>query len=199
MKGYRVLKRNLGAIFIFVLVVACTEKSSGFDLNGTYFAEVGNQYGIDPLLLYAVALAESASGRGEGNISPWPWTLRTGDRAIYSLTQAEAYAELEEIIKSQGERAVVDIGLMQVNLYWNGHRASSLSELLDPRSNIEIGAQVLLDALRSAPEDLELAVGRYHHWRKESVARAYGKRVIGIYGRLRKLAEQRTEPSIAQR
>ncbi|MEG6623896.1 hypothetical protein V2B08_31720, partial [Pseudomonas aeruginosa] len=39
----------------------------------------------------------------------------------------------------------------------------------------------------SAPNDLELGVGRYHAWEDEIRARNYGSRVLAIYRNLRDL------------
>ena len=73
----------------------------------------------------------------------------------------------------------IDVGLMQVNLQWHGHRATP-DALLDAGTNLDVAAAILAAAIASAPGDPELGIGRYHHWRNETVARAYGRRVLAV-------------------
>jgi hypothetical protein len=100
---------------------------------------------------------------------------------FYSSREA-AVANLERLMNKYRPIAI-DVGLMQVNLRWHGHHVSA-TELLDGRRNLEIAADILAEALRSAPGDAELGVGRYHQWRDEGVARRYGRRVLALLQRL---------------
>ncbi len=55
-----------------VLVLSAALLSStanAIDLSGTIFDKAAKAHNLDPLLVYSVALAESASGRGNGSIS----------------------------------------------------------------------------------------------------------------------------------
>ena len=74
-----------------------------------------------------------------------------------------------------------DVGIMQVNLHWNGSRVSSYEDLLDQEKNIMTGAEVLAEAIESSPGDLELGIGRYHNWDDEDRARNYGSRILAIW------------------
>jgi soluble lytic murein transglycosylase-like protein len=80
----------------------------------------------------------------------------------------------------------IDVGIMQINLHWHGHRVNDPAELLDPETNLLVGASVLATAIRSAPDDLALGIGRYHSW-QEKRARDYGKRVLAIVHNLQGL------------
>ena len=80
----------------------------------------------------------------------------------------------------ESEKYQLDIGLMQINLHWHGHRVSSAAELLDPITNLTVGSSILAEAIKSSPNDLELGIGRYHSWNEER-ARWYGQRVLSIY------------------
>ena len=82
--------------------------------------------------------------------------------------------------------AAVDVGLMQVNLRWHGHRIASPEELLEPERNLEIAAGILSEALATAPGDLELGIGRYHS-PNEARARDYGRTVLTIWQGLQQL------------
>lgn len=158
--------------------------ANAFSLAGTQFQYVGESKGIDPILIYSVALAESAYGKGRGSIAPWPWTLRTATTPYYEASQQEAATVLNKIIQQRGNKTSVDIGPMQVNLRWNGHRVNNPTELLNFKTNIEVGTDILLEAIASAPGDLELGLGHYHHWESDVVARSYGRKILTIYEQL---------------
>ena len=95
----------------------------------------------------------------------------------------ELRGKLNELIKSYGR--VIDIGLCQANLFWHGHRVNKPEDLLDPQTNLRVANQVLLESIASARGDLELGIGRYHHWTDPTRARNYGSRVLAIYRNLR--------------
>jgi len=154
-------------------------------LSDTLFEQAGLRFGLDPLLIYSVALAESGAGRGNGNVSPWAWTLRAPKKPFYADSQEEAEEVLASFIERYGSS--IDVGYMQINIKWHGDRVENHSDLLDPETNICLGSEILKTAIASAPDDLILGVGRYHHWADESRSRMYGKRVLRIYEGLKQL------------
>lgn len=153
------------------------------DLRGTTWSGAAAPHALDPALLYAISLMESGRPR-DGGIAPWPWTLYLpGQGGVFLPDRDQA---LDTLRANAG--AAVDVGLMQVNLRWHGHRVEELEELLDPARNIEIAADILAEALAEAPGDLELGIGRYHS-HGERGARAYGSTVLTIYDRLRQFGD----------
>ncbi len=154
---------------------------------GEQWEKAADSVEINPILLYAVALAESASHRGAQRISPWPYAIRVGDDAVYAKSKAEAEAVLNRALKEK-KKHHLDVGLMQINLHWHGSRVDSPTALLDPVTNLNLGSRILAEAIASSPTDLELGIGRYHSW-KEERARWYGKRVLMIYQNLLKELE----------
>ena len=160
------------AVAAFLLT---TTASKAVDLTGTDWDRVASTAGLDPLMLYAVALTESGRASTEGRIAPWPWTLNIDGRAHFAETR-EAAATL--LAKHRGKS--VDIGLLQVNTRWHGHRITDVAALLDPAVNLEIGAAILEEALGSAPGDLSAGIGRYHSSRSEH-ARPYARTVLSFY------------------
>lgn len=166
-------------------VLASTNTSSVADsLRGSLFEQQGTSTGTDPLLLYTIALVESGFGRGQGNISPWPWTLRS-NQSHYAKTKAEAEKKLAEWIEAYGRK--IDIGMCQTNLFWHGHRVKQAADLLDPPTNLRVANQILIESLKSSPGDIELGIGRYHNWTEPERARNYGSRVLAIYRNLKRL------------
>jgi len=156
--------------------------SSAIELRGTVWDRVAERYRLDPYLLYSVALAESAVPRGVGIISPWPWVIRSPAGAIYANSRYEAERRLKREI-AKWDAANIDVGLMQISTEWHRDRVREVSELLDPEINLRIAGEILLKALRSAPNDLALGIGRYHSW-DPARARGYGQRVLSIYRKL---------------
>lgn len=147
-------------------------------LSGTMYEAPALEYDLDPALLYSVALAESARGADSG-LQPWPYTLRVLTEAgFYGKSREEAARQLEAYLAKHGS---VDIGIMQVNTRWHGHRVEDVTQLLDPSVGLRVGAEILREAIDSAPGDLVLGVGRYHNWADEERARNYGQRILAIY------------------
>jgi hypothetical protein len=156
--------------------LASTAGSTTF-LQGTVWAAVAARHGLDPVLLYGVALKESRRAAGAHASVPWPYTLRGPAGAQYHRSRAEAAQALARLTARHRPLAI-DVGLMQVNLRWHGDKVADPAQLLDARTNLEIAAGILVDALHSAPGDLELGIGHYHHWHHEAIARAYGRSVL---------------------
>jgi hypothetical protein len=147
------------------------------DLAGTQWERIGRAHGLDPRLLYAVALLESGRS-GAAGVTPWPWVVNTPGGPRYFESESEARAALATLLTTH--RPVdLDVGLMQVNLYWHGARVSSPAVLLDPVTNLELAAGVLASALRSAPADPALGAGRYHSW-DPARARPFGERALAL-------------------
>jgi soluble lytic murein transglycosylase-like protein len=159
----------------FVALSSTTVASEPPDLIGTHWELAAKQAGVDPLMLYAVALTESGRTTGEGRITPWPWTLNVEGRAYFAETKKEAAA----LLASNRGRSV-DVGLLQVNTRWHGHRVDDVEALLEPAINLEIGAAILEEALATAPGDLTTGIGRYHSVRLEH-ARPYARTVLSFY------------------
>jgi len=147
------------------------------DLKQTVWWRTGLDRGIDPYLLYAVALTESARVFND-TVAPWPWALNRKGETIY-LNGREAAATHIRSLLAAGHRSI-DVGLMQVNLRWHGHRVQRAEDLLDPVTNLRVGAEILAESIASAPGNLTLGVGRYHSWNDRTAAYRYGRKVLAL-------------------
>ncbi|PXX95993.1 transglycosylase [Halomonas sp. LBP4] len=153
-------------------------------LAGTMYEAPALEHNLDPVLLYSVALAESARG-ADSQLQPWPYTLRVLTEAgFYGQSREEATQQLQRYLQKHGS---VDIGIMQVNTRWHGHRVDDVTQLLDPSVGLRVGAEILRESIDSAPGDLVLGVGRYHNWADEERARNYGRRILAIYRNIRRV------------
>jgi hypothetical protein len=146
------------------------------------WAQVGKESGVDPLLLYSVALVESRSLLPGGKVGPTPWLFRVNDHLVLGERH---HVQLEMATASQLGSAVQDVGIMQV--YYPMHRDAVRDPLtlLDPRTNISVAAKILHDGMHET-RDPVLGVG-YYHSHTPQLARDYGTAVLTVYQRLKSL------------
>ena len=171
-------------IFILLISVFSNQALSvepSFTLENSIFEKVALEEGVDPLLLYSIALTESAMSAGKGNIKPYPYVFRSNATgAKYFDSRMDAERELRKLLAVTNN---VDIGMMQINLHYHPQKNPLL--LLDPTKNLEVAVGYLKKTLAST-EDPILGVGRYHSWTKE-LAYWYGQRVWKTYNNIAQL------------
>lgn len=166
---------------LLVSFLACP-LAMALDLTGSVFDQVGRDKGLDPVILYSVALAESAyRPQADGYISPYPFTLRTATRPYYFKTKKEAAKKLRELLQSTRS---VDVGPMQINVKWHSHRVKNVEDLLDTETNIRVAADILNERLRANNNDWLAALGQYHSFDAERSA-WYGSLVLNIFYNLK--------------
>lgn len=168
--------------FALALLAASSASVNAVNLDQSVWDRAGRAHGLDPHLLYSVAIVESRheSPVRDGSLHPWPYSLNIEGRGVYFENLTDAVSELKAISQAS-PKANVDVGPLQISLTWHGHRVENPASLLDLTTAAHVGAEILSEAIASAEGDLELGVGRYHHWRDESRARMYGARVLAVY------------------
>ncbi len=146
------------------------------------WAQVGRESGVDPLLLYSIALVESRALFPAGNAAPTPWLFRVNDHLVLGGRQ---HVQLAMAAAGQFGSPVQDVGIMQV--YYPAHRGDVHGplDLLDPRTNISVAARILRDGMRRTSDPV-LGVG-YYHSHTPQLARTYGSTVMTVYQRLKLL------------
>ncbi|MDR6680184.1 transglycosylase SLT domain-containing protein [Pseudomonas oryzihabitans] len=123
------------------------------------------QAGIPSEVLYSVALQESGTRlRGHGQqLVPWPWTLNVAGAGYRFATRADACTALLVALRTVDAKRV-DVGLMQINMGWNGQRfgvGAHPCTALDPYKNLKVGTDILAE-LRAEGGDWFSVAGRYH-------------------------------------
>ena len=122
------------------------------------YVAMGDKNGVPPWFLYGIALQESNMLFGHRAL-PFPWTLNVKGQGKRYKSYDEALFALKDFV-SRGLTSV-DIGCMQVNWRWNGHRLQTLERALDPYSNIDAGAQILRAEYAATGDWFKTAM-RYH-------------------------------------
>lgn len=143
------------------------------DASVSIFDEVGYAVGINPVVLWGIALQEST----RPGYGPWPWTANIDGRAVYYESKAKALAGIKNAVKSG---SAVDVGLMQVNWGYHWREFDDLEQALDPRFNLIVASKILS---RYAHYPVEQAIGKYHcpNWSLDwcrARAHAYSNRVL---------------------
>lgn len=152
----------------------CISLASGMAFCNPFMA-VAKEKNIDPHLLYSVAILESGRlSPSDKLVRPYPLAIHSGG-AFYPSTKAKAIKILKSSLAKTDN---IDVGMAQINWHYHGHRVENIAELLDTRKNLEIAADILLEAMATT-SDRTLGVGRYHTG-NTARARIYGERVLRL-------------------
>lgn len=178
-------------VFLPLPSLCLSAQSNGqrFDLQGTVWELEARQCDQSPYLLYAIALKESKKLTGSETAAPSAFAL---NNPVFKGRIVNSYGEArEQLDRYLAASRLTDVGIMQVNVRWNGSRVARPEQLLDVRTNVRVGAAVLCDAIKRHPGDIELAIGSYHtpNPAMEVQARQYGRDVLRIWKRLILLKE----------
>ncbi|MBU0796657.1 MAG: transglycosylase SLT domain-containing protein [Alphaproteobacteria bacterium] len=152
------------------------------DLCGGAIATQERIKGIPKNFLRAVGLAES--GRWDtkaGQGVPWPWTVNAEGEGNYYPTKAAALAAVRKL-QARGVKSI-DVGCMQINLYWHGDAFRSLSDAFEPEHNVAYAAD-FLSRLKEERRNWQNAAGYYHSATPEFNNR-YRAKVIRLWNGIR--------------
>ncbi|HXT78171.1 MAG TPA: hypothetical protein VN702_01290, partial [Acetobacteraceae bacterium] len=137
--------RNLLAdVSTMDLMMPVAEPDLDITSRHSLWSQVGKAAGVDPLLLYSVALVESKALYPDGKVAPTPWLFRVNDHLVRGNRHD---VQLAMAAASQFGSAVQDVGIMQV--YYPMHRDAVRDPLalLNPRTNITVAAKILRDGM----------------------------------------------------
>ncbi len=166
------------SFYAFALLYLLPMPATAIGLEDSPWEHAADAVSLDPLLLYAVALTESGRREGQDQLAPWPWALNVEGQPYFPASRDEA-AQILTLNKGKS----IDVGLMQVNTRWHGHRVTAHADLLEPATNLFVGAAILKEALDSEPGDLTTGLGRYHSTTRER-GRSYARTVVEFYRHL---------------
>lgn len=171
--------------FIAVLMMLCPviAFSASSVLKASLWGKASQWAGVSSSQLYSIALQESGMVWRDQSFRPWPWTLtvnkgniRVKPGSYRYASKADAANALTQML-SQGVTNI-DVGLMQVNLYWHGHRVSDKQLLLEPSVNLMVAASILKEV--NTLNDLTTVIGRYHSFNSR-LGSAYANKVKRLH------------------
>jgi soluble lytic murein transglycosylase-like protein len=112
------------------------------------------------MLLSTISLVETGKWVRETreNIA-WPWTVNARGQSRYYRSKTTAIAAVRRL-QSSGLRSI-DVGCMQINLYYHPDAFASLEEAFDPQTNVSYAAD-FLKSLRKKGRSWNTAIGYYH-------------------------------------
>jgi hypothetical protein len=149
-------------------------------------------------LLGAISLAESGRWDADARASfAWPWTVTAEGQGRYFPTKGEALAEVQRLMKRGLTN--IDVGCMQINLYYHGGAFADIAEAMDPAANTAYAGQYLKNLFASAGSWTQ-AAGYYHSMTPDR-GDAYREKVVGLWNQSRRLArteapaDERVEPA----
>ncbi len=158
----------------------CLPKNSSRIVPQAY-QQIALKQGVPSKMLFAIALQESRKSIGQKIVRPWPWTLNfAGEARRYQNSQQVVLALSEAL---DDGKTNIDVGLMQINMKYHGHRFGSLAQAVDPVSNVTVAAKILKEEFKSCDLDWWCAVGRYHS-RRRSHSEKYISMVRELWGSL---------------
>lgn len=136
------------------------EFAASWDMCAAATYSVEHQAKIPKSLLTAISIAESGrrDDLNKTNVA-WPWTVTSGSDQWYLDSKSEAVAHVKSMIRA-GKRNI-DVGCMQVNLYYHGDAFTTLETAFDPLTNVSYAAS-FLRKLRTSTTDWMTAAGNYH-------------------------------------
>ncbi len=148
-------------------------------------ARVERSGGIPRRLLWAIALAESGRWDEDRRASfAWPWTVTAEGEGRFYASKGEAVAAVKALMARDVTN--IDVGCMQINLYYHGGAFRNPEEALDPGTNVAYAAR-FLKGLFGAARSWPTAAAHYHSTNPEKNT-PYRKKVMRLWNEERRQA-----------
>jgi len=141
--------------------------------------------GIPRYLLKSISLAETGrwDRKKQANVA-WPWTVTALGVGNYFQNKVKAL----KYVRFLQANAItnIDVGCMQVNLYYHGDSFASLEDAMDPATNVTYAAK-FLKGLYQTNRSWTKAAGFYHS-KTPKHAQGYKLKVLKYWKQQRQLA-----------
>jgi len=173
-------------VFLVLVTFSANSLAAKFPVSGAEFlntcrqatAKTEKTYRLPKRLLNAISLTETGRWHAEKReIIAWPWTVYSEGRGRYLPSKRAAIAEVLKL-KAKGVKNI-DVGCMQVNLYWHPEAFSSLEDAFDPAINTDYAGK-LLKKLQKSSRSWNVAIAYYHSQTKKYYI-PYRKKVMKIW------------------
>ena len=119
------------------------------------------KYQIKEHLLTTISSVETGRWNEQKQQSiAWPWTINDQGKGRFFASKAEAVREVKRL-QAKGIKSI-DVGCMQINLYYHADAFDSVEDALDPQKNVEYAAQFLKKLHKRKKGDWIKAAMAYH-------------------------------------
>jgi hypothetical protein len=147
------------------------------ELCTRYFSNFETKEQMPAHLLRSVSLVESGRWSSQTNSAhSWPWTVNIRGKGYYFKDKATAVAKVKETL-AKGIRSI-DVGCMQINLYFHPEAFESIEQAFEPYHNIKYASEFLAHNYKKEGT-WRSAVGRYHSANNKR-NKPYTKKVFAI-------------------
>ncbi len=160
---------------------AGTEQIDTANVQHEIWQRAAKSHGLDPLLLFAISVHESGRGDPDERREPWPYAINTPKGPVYGADRAEA----EQILDDWENDDRLGVGLMQIHLGSHRSRVSAPQDLIDPATNVRIGAAILAEAIEVEKGDVWAGVARYHS-ADPKLGQRYKTEISDVFHRLKR-------------
>ena len=103
-----------------------------------------------------------------------PFALNNAGKSYYFNNFGELHTKLKNLLRI-GETNI-DVGCMQLNYYYHGEKFSKITDMIDPKKNVEYAASFLKKLYTENGESWHKAV-RYYHSKTSSKNKIYSKKI----------------------
>ena len=153
--------------FIFLCLSLLTNYSfAKDDLCREIIKKTETNLKIPENLLLSIALTES--GRKVGNnFFPWPWSINVKGKGYFLKNKQQLISFAKNNLKKKIKN--FDLGCMQINYYYHGHKFKNIAEMVEPKTNVTWAGKFLI-SLKDKHRTWDEAISRYHSntkWRKK--------------------------------
>ncbi len=147
-----------GASWLLPSTHTSAQQADIADVQHQIWQSAAATHDLDPLLLFAISVHESGRDDAEHRREPWPYAINTPKGSVYAADRAEA----EKVLDEWESDDRLGIGLMQIHLGSHRSRVAAPRDLIDPATNVQIGAAILAEAIEAENGDVWAGVARYH-------------------------------------
>ncbi len=178
-----IMNKTLIVLLLFLLSFPAYAVVDSDEICFYHTTRAEKQHKIKKNILSTITLVETGrSGKNDSVGYPWPWTIAYKDKGLYFKTKEEAVAKVKELQK-QGIRSI-DVGCMQINLYYHGEHFSSVEQALDPVHNVRYAATFLKRLYKKHGTWGGAATAYHSH--EPTKAHRYETKLIKVWSKLKK-------------
>lgn len=141
------------------------------------------KHGMPDHLLRAISLVESGRwSQQKKRMVAWPWTVNNAGDAHFFGSKAEAVAHVRSL-QARGETNI-DIGCMQINLYYHPKAFTSLDQAFEPDANVGYASRYLAAIYRE--EGSWLTAAGHYHSETDNYSNRYRSKLLTVWTALRR-------------